>query len=419
MIRGHKFSEEEKELALFLSGSFIAKILSFVLFFIVIRFLTPEEVGEIELYNTNISLLLPICSLQIGEANIRFLTNDYDENKSYLTNIVFVMICQLIFLAIFIVLLPQKLLFLTVAAMIVNSFLALYARAINRNQYFRLIEIIQRVSMIVLIYGIFLYKTIGYMWVTIFSYVISDIIVAFCLKDSFKFNRQTISKKIIGEVVGYSMPLILNSLGWWLITSADRYIIQYFYTASYVGTYSVVTKVSSAVMLIMQNIYYVFQKRYIICYDRGERVSEHFSKAYFYITFFITGIGLLCPNWLLISLFGSQYKESLGLYYLFMPTIMYWSLSVFYGMGYLLKKDTKGASTTTLLSAIVNIILNCIMIKRFDIFGAIVSTTISLFLWFVIRYRKQKEILYCKLKIRYILILLSLQIFSIFRYIAY
>ena len=180
MIRGHKFSEEEKELALFLSGSFIAKILSFVLFFIVIRFLTPEEVGEIELYNTNISLLLPICSLQIGEANIRFLTNDYDENKSYLTNIVFVMICQLIFLAIFIVLLPQKLLFLTVAAMIVNSFLALYARAINRNQYFRLIEIIQRVSMIVLIYGIFLFKTIGFMWVTIFSYVISDIIVAFC-----------------------------------------------------------------------------------------------------------------------------------------------------------------------------------------------------------------------------------------------
>ena len=65
MIRGHKFSEEEKELALFLSGSFIAKILSFVLFFIIIRFLTPEEVGEIELYNTNISLLLPICSLQI------------------------------------------------------------------------------------------------------------------------------------------------------------------------------------------------------------------------------------------------------------------------------------------------------------------------------------------------------------------
>lgn len=419
MLKKYKFSEEQKELALFLSGSFIAKILSFALFFLIIRFLTPEEVGEIELYNTNISLLLPICSIQIGEANIRFLTDNYDKNKVYLTNIIFIMLCQLVFLVALILFLPQKLLFLTVVAMIINSFLALYARAINRNQYFRLIEIIQRVSMIVLVYEIFLYKTIGYMWVTILSYVISDIIVAFCLRDSFKLNKQTISKKIIREVVEYSMPLILNSLGWWLITSADRYIIQYFYSASYVGTYSVVTKVSSAIMLIMQNIYYVFQKRYIMHYDRGEKVPIYFSKAYFSITFFITGIGLLCPNWLLISLFGSQYKESLGLYYLFIPTTMYWSLSVFYGIGYLLKKDTHGASTTTLISAVVNIILNCILIKRFDIFGAIVSTTISLFLWFAVRYRKQKEILYCKLNFRYILIIVALQIFSIFRYIAY
>ena len=161
MLKKYKFSEEQKELALFLSGSFIAKILSFALFFIIIRFLTPEEVGEIELYNTNISLLLPICSIQIGEANIRFLTDNYDKNKVYLTNIIFIMLCQLVFLAALILFLPQKLLFLTVVAMIINSFLALYARAINRNQYFRLIEIIQRVSMIVLVYEIFLYKTIG------------------------------------------------------------------------------------------------------------------------------------------------------------------------------------------------------------------------------------------------------------------
>ena len=412
-------SEEQKELALFMGGSFIAKILSFVLFFIIIRFLTPEEVGEIEIYNTNTSLLLPVLSLQIGEANIRFLSGDYEKNRTYLTNILFVILCQVLFISGLILFLPQKLLFLTIIAMIMNSFLALYARAINRNQYFRLIEIIQRISMILLIYGICLYKTRGYIWATIISYIISDAVIAFCLRDSFKLDRTSVKREIIREVAGYSAPLILNSLGWWLITSADRYIIRFFYSEAYVGIYSVVTKIASAVMLVMQNIYYVFQKRYITCYDRGMEIPQNLNRTYLAVTFCITAAGLLCPKWLLVLLFGSRYQSSLGLYYLFVPTTMYWSLSVLYGVGYLLKKDTKGASATTLFSAVVNVVLNWILIRRFDISGAIISTTISLFLWFLMRYIKQKEILSCRLSVKYGLIITALQTLAVFRYANY
>lgn len=419
MLKNLTLSEEQKELALFLGGSFIAKILSFVLFFIIIRFLTPKEVGQVELYNTNISLLLPVLSLQIGEANIRFLSDDYDKNRIYLTNIVFVIMCQILIITGFIIIFPQKLLFLTVITMVINSFLALYARAINRNQYFRLIEIIQRTSMIALVYGILLYKTIGYMWVTIASYLLSDIIIAFCLRNSFKFSRRAVDRNIIREIVGYSAPLVLNSLGWWLITSADRYIIRYFYSESYVGIYSVATKIASAVMLIMQNIYYVFQKRYIMCYDKGMEIPQHLNRTYLNVTFCITGAGLLCPVWFLKILFGSQYEESLGLYYLFVPTIMYWSLSVLYGVGYLLKKDTKGASTTTLASAVVNVALNWILIKRYAISGAIISTTISLFLWFAVRYIKQKETICCRLSLKYTFVIVGIQAFSIIRYAIY
>ncbi len=148
-------SDEQKELALFLGGSLIAKVLSFVLFFIIIRFLTPEEVGEIEIYNTTTSLLLPILSLQVGEANIRFLSGNYEQNRPYLTNIITIIICQIFFIIGLAIFVPQKLVMLTVIVMIINNFLALYARAINKNQYFRLIEIVQRISMIAMLYGIF------------------------------------------------------------------------------------------------------------------------------------------------------------------------------------------------------------------------------------------------------------------------
>jgi len=412
-------SDEQKELALFLGGSLIAKVLSFVLFFIIIRFLTPEEVGEIEIYNTTTSLLLPILSLQVGEANIRFLSGNYEQNRPYLTNIITIIICQIFFIIGLAIFVPQKLVMLTVIVMIINNFLALYARAINKNQYFRLIEIVQRISMIAMLYGIFLYHTKGYMWITVISYLISDIVIAICLRKTFKFVRSTFRKDIIKEVISYSAPLILNSLGWWLITSADRYFIRYFYSESFVGTYSVVTKISSAVMLIMQNIYYVFQKRYISYYDQGIKIPHHLNKTYLNVTFWLTGIGLLCPKELLLLLFGKQYSQSLGLYYLFVPTIMYWSLSVLYGIGYLLKKKTKEASTTTLFCATINVGLNSFLINKYAISGAIYSTTISLFLWFLIRYISQRDTLNCRMTIKNGFIILILQMLSIWRYINY
>ena len=412
-------SLERKELLLFMGGSFIAKAFSFLLFFIIVRFLSPSEMGKIELYNTNISLLFPILSLQISEANIRFLSNDYEKNKLYLSNIIFIVLIQVVIIFFAFLIFRRNLVLLTIIFMIFNSFLSLYARAINKSEFFRLSEIIQKLFMIVFIWYILLYKDRGYILVTITSYLISDCIIGFNLRSTFKIDSTQIDFSIIKELIKYTFPLILNGMGWWMITSADRYVIKFFYDDAYVGIYAVVTKMSSIVMLIMQNVYYVYQKKYINCFDRNETIPKRINSEYLGIIFIITFISLIIPKQILQIMLGQQYSSYLGMYYLFVPTVMYWALSVFYGIGYLLNKNTYGISSTTAISALINVILNFVLTNQIGMTGTIVATNFALLVWFLMRYINAKEAINCKLSFKHILLIAFLQIMAIARFLLY
>ena len=68
-----KYTKLVKNTAIFAIGNFSTKILTFLIVPLYTYVLTTEEYGRIDLFTTTISFLVPIVTLQVQEALIRYL----------------------------------------------------------------------------------------------------------------------------------------------------------------------------------------------------------------------------------------------------------------------------------------------------------------------------------------------------------
>ena len=112
--------------------------------------------------------------------------------------------------------------------------------------------------------------------------------------------------------------------------------------------------------------------------------------------------------------------ESYNEAYVYIPilviSIYYTNMSNFFGGIFGAYKDTKIMGTTTIVSAIINIVINLIFIPKFGIYAAVFSTLISNVIIYL--YRRQKLKMYIKLKGKFnyaFWILLALTLFTYYK----
>src|SRR5699024_6949225 len=60
------------------------------------------------------------------------------------------------------------------------------------------------------------------------------------------------NKPLVKEMLQYSVPMIPNSLMWWLINASSRYFIRFFVGASGNGLFAVASKIPTIINLINQ-----------------------------------------------------------------------------------------------------------------------------------------------------------------------
>lgn len=394
ILRWRNVDLEKIEFGVYFVGAFIAKVMTALVFFYLARFLTAAQMGEIELYNTTLSVITPVASLQIWEACIRFLAKD-TQDQQITSNIIGVIVIQVAVLITLELIFPQNHLFLTAIGVIITTFMAYYARAIDKIMYFKLPEILQKVTFALLIFFFVEPTVLGYTDANFISYFITALIITVSLFHYLKCNVHYINTKTMFKILSYTTPLVVNALGWWIITCVDRYVINFYYSEVEVGIYSIGIRVSQLLMLVLQNLYFVYQKRYITLFEKQQSVDRTTGRFYFLVVFGMVILYLLLPQSFIKFTLGnsSEFVEGVKYYYLFILSVLYWACAVFYGIGYLVTNQTRGASTTTFIAALINLVLNIILVKHFGIIGAVISTLIALFIWFFLRYHKQKDLL--------------------------
>lgn len=407
MIRNVKFKKLGKDFILLTIGSFTSKILVFILVPLYTTCLTTSEYGTVDLITTTVSLLAPLLSITISESVMRYALEKNQDKKSVLSVGMYITIFSFLILILFSPLIlilnnikDYYLLFmLYYIAYNLNALFGQFVKGINKVKSFTVSGIISTIVTVMLnilflvclnlgIMGYLLSMTVG---------LFSSVIYLFFKE---QMNQYLVSIKEIDfgltkQMIRYSIPLIPNSLAWWIVNSSDRYMLLLFSNVSIVGIYSVAYKIPT-ILTTFTSLFSVSMRISSIDGFKGHESNSFLQKTY---NIYFLGIVTLTSILIVFTKFIAQilFKSSFYIAWQISPILligfMFYSLAEYLGVIYIADKKTINILYTCLLGAFVNIILNIFFIPILSGFGAALATMIGYFFIWITRAKGVKRII--------------------------
>lgn len=383
---------------IFAVGSLGSKLISIILVPLYTYYLTTSEYGTVDLLITTVTMLLPIVSVSIFEALLRYVMDKSNNPSEVLAHSVFVAgigygVFLLFFpiLAYFNVFGPYLIyLYLLLLVQIMERILAQYARAINYIKVFAFNGILLTFTtgiLNLLFLIVFKLGVPGYFVSMILANIISVIFMFFATKVHGVFKVKTFNLPLVKDMLGYSIPLIPNSLMWWLINASSRYFIRFFVGAAGNGLFAVASKIPTLINLINQIFSQAWQISAIEEFD-SENKSDFYSNVFrslASVMFIGTSAIVLIVKLFFDHLFSEAYFTSWKVVPFLLLGTVFSSFSGFLGTNYVAAKETKGVFKTSIYGGGMSLVLNFILIPYFGIIGAGLSSMISFFFMFVLR----------------------------------
>ena len=425
-----KYKNLGKNVLLFSMSSLIPKLLAFILIPIYTSKLSTVSYGKIELVTTTVSLLIPIITLNISDALLRFLLDKKYDNKDVFSSCMHILLYDLLLsIALFLILIlfnpfnVEEIYYIFFSAfLILNIFyniMCIYLKGLELVKNMVVGSVINSIiTFVLMITFLIIYNlgVIGYVLGSTIGLFIAILYMLFATKcyNDFSFK---INKRVFKEMIKYSFPMIFSAIAWWINNSSDRYIIAIISGVSISGIYAVASKIPH-ILKTFQNIFLqAWSISAIKEFDKND--EDGFIGNMFSVMNLIMIIG--CSLLILFNTYISKilYSGDFFVAWKYVPpllvSVIFDSLALFIGNIYYAVKDTKTLSIANVTGAIINIILNILLIKLIGAYGAAISTTISYFITFIMCFIYLKK--YIKMKfdskvlfLGYILIIIQMLI---------
>jgi O-antigen/teichoic acid export membrane protein len=366
--------------------------------------LTTKEYGIVDLFSTVLVVMIPITTLNIGEAIMRF-SMDKDaplEDISRIANLFIVMsvgFCLSIYplVLFFPQLEPYKnYLFLYAAADSVYQTAVYNLRGREQLTDFALSNIILTLLIALLNIYFLLGLKIGLKGYFL-SYAISNVIgavYAFIRGRLYKgFGRFSINKSLAKDMIKYSIVLVPNSFMWWIMNSSDRIMVTSMVGLAQNGIYGVSYKIPT----IMSTLSGVFNQAWnYTAVKESESEDKDSINNYVFDKLVRIVILLIAIILLFLKPFMSLYvsKDFFSAWKYVPPLIIgfgFMTAGTFLSSAYTVQKDCKGFLISGTIGAIVNIALNFLLIPLIGTMGAAVATCMSYIAVFVFRWKDTKK----------------------------
>ncbi len=421
----NKNKEFVKNTAILFVGKFATQFISFLLLPLYTHYLLTDDYGTVDLIHTYITLFVPVLTLRIDSALFRFLIDNRQnesEKKRIISNSYFLLFLGIDFtlLSFFIVTKFVKFpyigfTFLNIIISMISSVSLQILRGLGKNKNYSIASIITGVTTLISNTMMILVFHSNASSILISSSIANSICilyVVFNVKIFRYLSLKEIDKKTLKEILTYSLPMIPNSLSWWIVNVSDRTIISFFIGVSFNAIYAVSCKFSN----ILNSVYSIFnmswQESASLHIDDEDR-DEFFTEMINSIFMVFATVSLLIIAFLPFVfniLIGEKYLSS----YNYVPILLYansWNVLIgLIGGIYVAKKRTKEIASTTIVSAVINIVINLALIKFIGLYAACISTLLSYMIMSIYRYIDCRK--YVKLRLNFVKIIIYTVVFA-------
>lgn len=352
--------------------------------------MTTNEYGSAELILSTASLLMPIITMGVTDGIMRFSMEQKYNHSELLTSgylvitigmaLVGVSTFILNFFGLFSI---NSLFFVLLLSLILSleSVLGAYTKGCARTKSFALIGIFRSIIHVITVWisiVILGLGRIGYIVSLTITYLSS--IVLYIVDSRFKvITLVKPSKNLLKILILYSFPLISNAVCWQIVNISDKFFILHYFDASAVGIYSVAQKIP----VIITTFTGIFIQAWQLTATRqhqSNKLSESYNSVqniYCWAIGFVTVVSIVFGKTILSIFVGEHYRGA----YVYIPLLslsaFFNSMTAFSGSAYMVTKNTAPIFYSSLSAAVINILLNALLIPSIGEMGAAVSTALS------------------------------------------
>jgi len=383
---------------IFAIGTFSSKVLVFLLMPLYTRVLNNSDYGVVDLIIQTGNLLIPIVSVGIINAVVRFgLDDKINKNDVFSTGLITIL-CGFTVLVLFQPLLAKvpymsghtMLIYLFVLMACLRSLCSQFTRAKGYVRLYAFDGVLSTITTIVfnvLYLVVFEWGIVGYV-MAIFSADLLSVLFLFLSAKLYRYvHFKRINRTTTSAMLRYCIPLIPTTLFWWIMNVSDRYIVSNVLGSEANGLFAVSYKVPTIVNLISTIFIDAWQISAVTEQTQLAR-ERFFTKVFrtYQSLLFAVGSGLILLAKLITKLLVSDSFYASWQYIPFLVIATVFSCMVtFLGTVYMAEKKSVFALVTTAIGAGINIWLNIILIPLYGVNGAAFATFVSYFVVFVLR----------------------------------
>ncbi len=398
MAKGNRYKKLLSNTLILGIGTFGSKILTVLLMPLYTSFLTKGEYGIVDLLVQAANLLIPLVSLGMNTAVLRFGMDGETDRSTVLTTGLVVDLAGLGGFFLFWPLVDRipkfegytLWIYLFVFCSILRYLFAYFVKSLQRVRLFTVASVIGTTLTLlfdVLFLAVWKIGILGY----ILAIVLSDFICILILFFSAKLYRyirfSKLKKSITANMLKYSVPLIPATALWWITDVSDRYMVTWMINEAANGLYAISYKIPN-LLIIISGIFMDAWQMSILTEKSKLEQQTFFTRVFsmYQSLIFVCCGGLILTSKLVTRiLVADSFYES----WQYMPTLviaMVLSCFVsFLGTIYTVEKRSGSTLLTTIIGTAANVIGNFFLIKHFGVHGAAISTALSYGIVFVIR----------------------------------
>lgn len=382
-----------KRTAFLTVGRFVSKLMVFFMVRLYTAYLTPAEYSTADLIVDMANLLIPLASLGVSEGIFRNAAGQAKDKEAFLTAGLYVLgagSLLFVYLSPLLRLIP---LFSSTAWLIVlyvllsnlHSVVSQYLFATGRIGLFAGQGILNTALIIGLnllfLPGLGLGVT-GYVASTFIADGLTTVFLVLYTKLWRSVRRMSWREvwETIRPMLRFCLPLVPATLCWWVTSVSDRYMIYYMRSAAENGLYTAAYKIPT-ILTYAVSIFSIAWKGSISAEtDDPALWRRHYARSWHaYAALAFVGGGCLILATRLFA--GLLYAEAYRSAWVYVPVLtvatVICGLDTFLDSVYFTARNTKWSMISALTGAVLNILLNALLIPEMGAIGASLATLVS------------------------------------------
>ena len=392
-------------------GKLSTQIISYLLLPLYTSQLDPSEYGNYDFICTLSVFLCPIITLLMEESMFRYLI-DADskvQRKKIITQtIIYTFFGTVLFTIIAALIMGfgtdyTPMYITAIITFVISNILIGLSNALSRGlgkiKLYSVSNFILGISTIILNIVFILSLNAGaegLLWANTIANAFTAIVILGILKLPKYIGK--IDKPLMKDMIKYSIPLVPNSISWSIINMSDRIILTQMVSSAANGIYAMANKFPN-IINVLYGYFYTAWKESAAKIVKEDNKNQYYNSIYHDAKRFLYAV-TICLIAVMPFAFPIFINEAYNEAYVYIPIVIiatyYSNLSSFYGGIFSAYKDTKIMGTTTIVAAVINLVIDLLLVNTLKIYAACFSTLIAnLIVYF---YRKKKLKKYLKLK---------------------